>query len=117
MFVAFRHETARSATEWNLWVQRDKQVLADIMQEHGIEWEQLGTHEEHLSVLEHKQQERSKEVKELDSAIAQKRNEVEKIEGALQAVQKQVVELDKIEAVSAKKGAFERPGNTAAQRL
>lgn len=93
----------RSATEWNLWVQREKQVLSDIMQEHGIEWEQLGTHEEHLSVLEYKKQERSKEVKELDSAIAQKRTEVEKIEGTLQAVQKQVVDLDKIEAVSAKK--------------
>lgn len=93
----------RSATEWNLWVQREKQVLADIMQEHGIEWEQLGTHEEHLSVLEYKKQERSKEVKELDSAIAQKRTEVEKIENTLQAVQKQVVDLDKIEAVSAKK--------------
>lgn len=93
----------RSATEWNLWVQREKQVLADIMQEHGIEWEQLGTHEEHLSVLEYKKQERSKEVKELDSAIAQKRTEVEKIEDTLQAVQKQVVDLDKIEAVSAKK--------------
>lgn len=48
-------------------------------------------------------QERSKEVKELDSAIAQKRTEVEKIEDTLQAVQKQVVDLDKIEAVSAKK--------------
>ena len=93
----------RSATEWNLWVQREKQVLADIMQEHGIEWEQLGTHEEHLSVLEYKKQERSKEVRELDSAIAQKRTEVEKIEDTLQAVQKQVVDLDKIEAVSAKK--------------
>lgn len=93
----------RSATEWNLWVQREKQVLADIMQEHGIEWEQLGTHEEHLSVLEYKKQERSKEVKKLDSAIAQKRIEVEKIEDTLQAVQKQVVDLDKIEAVSAKK--------------
>ena len=93
----------RSATEWNLWVQREKQVLADIMQEHGIEWEQLGTHEEHLSVLEYKKQERSKEVRELDSAIAQKRTEVEKIEDTLQAVQKQVVDLDKIEAVSTKK--------------
>ena len=93
----------RSATEWNLWVQREKQVLADIMQERGIEWEQLGTHEEHLSVLEYKKQERSKEVKELDSAIALKRTEVEKIEDTLQAVQKQAVDLDKIEAVSAKK--------------
>lgn len=93
----------RSATGWNLWVQREKQVLADIMQEHGIEWEQLGTREKHLSVLEYKKQERSKEVKELDSTIAQKRTEEEKIEDTLQAVQKQVVDLDKIEAVSAKK--------------
>ena len=53
--------------------------------------------------MEYKKQERSKEVKELDSAIAQKRTEVEKIEDTLQAVQKQVVDLDKIEAVSAKK--------------
>ena len=68
-----------------------------------MEWEQLGTHEEHLSVLEYKKQERSKEVKELDSAIALKRTEVEKIEDTLQAVQKQAVDLDKIEAVSAKK--------------
>lgn len=56
-----------------------------------------------MSVLEYKKQERSKEVKELDSAIAQKRTEVEKIEDTLQAVQKQVVDLDKIEAVNAKK--------------
>lgn len=42
-------------------------------------WEPLGTHEEHLSVLEYKKQESSKEVKELDSAIAQKRTEVEKM--------------------------------------
>lgn len=56
-----------------------------------------------LVLLEYKKQERSKEVKELDSAIAQKRTEVEKIEDTLQAVQKQVVDLDKIEAVSAKK--------------
>ena len=56
-----------------------------------------------MSVLEYKKQERSKEVKELDSAIALKRTEVEKIEDTLQAVQKQVVDLDKIEAVSVKK--------------
>ena len=29
----------RSATEWNQWAQSEKQVLAEIMQEHGIEWE------------------------------------------------------------------------------
>ncbi len=50
----------RSATEWNQWAQSEKQVLAEIMLEHGIEWEQLGTHEEHLSVLDYKKQERAK---------------------------------------------------------
>ena len=44
----------RSATEWNQWAQSEKQVLAETMLEHGIEWEQLGTHEEHLSVLDYK---------------------------------------------------------------
>ena len=32
------------------------------MERHGIEWEQKGTHEEHLSVLDLKKRERSKEV-------------------------------------------------------
>ena len=40
------------------------------MLEHGIEWEQLGTHEEHLSVLDYKKQERAKEVRALDTTIA-----------------------------------------------
>ena len=62
----------RSATEWNQWAQSEKQVLAEIMQEHGIEWEHLGTHEEHLSVLDYKKQERAKEVRALDTTIAEK---------------------------------------------
>ena len=38
------------------------------MERHGIEWEQKGTHEEHLSVLDFKKQERSKEVAALEAA-------------------------------------------------
>lgn len=93
----------RSATEWNQWAQSEKQVLAEIMQEHGIEWEQLGTHEEHLSVLDYKKQERAKEVRALDTTIAEKQTQVDEIEQTLQSVQKQVVDLDKIENVSVKK--------------
>lgn len=93
----------RSATEWNQWAQSEKQVLAEIMLEHGIEWEQLGTHEEHLSVLDYKKQERAKEVRALDTTIAEKQTQVSEIEQTLQSVQKQVVDLDKIENVSVKK--------------
>lgn len=28
----------------------EKKVLAEIAKQHGIEWEQKGTHEEHLNV-------------------------------------------------------------------
>ena len=93
----------RSATEWNQWAQSEKQVLAEIMQEHGIEWEQLGTHEEHLSVLDYKKQERAKEVRALDTTIAEKQTQVDEIEQTLQSVQKQVIDIDKIENISVKK--------------
>lgn len=90
----------RSATEWNQWAQSEKQVLAEIMLEHGIEWEQLGAHEEHLSVLDYKKQERAKEVRALDTTIAEKQTQVDKIEQTLQSVQKQVIDIDKIENIS-----------------
>ena len=93
----------RSATEWNQWAQSEKQVLAEIMLEHGIEWEQLGTHEEHLSVLDYKKQERAKEVRALDTTIAEKQTQVDEIEQTLQSVQKQVIDIDKIENISVKK--------------
>ena len=93
----------RSSTEWNQWAQSEKQVLAEIMIEHGIEWEQLGTHEEHLSVLDYKKQERAKEVRALDTAIEEKQAKVDEIEQTLQSVQQRVVDLDKIENVSVKK--------------
>nr|WP_302376810.1 plasmid recombination protein [uncultured Gemmiger sp.] len=93
----------RSATEWNQWAQNEKQALAEIMLEHGIEWEQLGTHKEHLSVLDYKKQERAKEVRALDSTIAEKQTQIDEIEQTLQSVQKQVIDIDKIENISVKK--------------
>lgn len=78
-------------------------MLAEIMLEHGIEWEQLGTHEEHLSVLDYKKQERAKEVRALDTTIAEKQTQIDEIEQMLQSVQKQVIDIDKIENISVKK--------------
>ena len=59
----------KSHTELNQWIEAEKQVLASIMARHDIEWEQKGTHEEHLSVLDYKKQERSKEVSALENQI------------------------------------------------
>ena len=59
----------KSHTELNQWIESEKQALASIMARHDIEWEQKGTHEEHLSVLDYKKQERSKEVAALENQV------------------------------------------------
>lgn len=51
--------SSRSDTEWNRWANREKEQLASIMERHGIEWEQKGTHEEHLEVLDYKKKVRA----------------------------------------------------------
>lgn len=56
----------RIETELNQWVAAEKQQLASIMLDHGIEWEQKGTHEKHLSLLDFEKQERAKEVAALE---------------------------------------------------
>ena len=93
----------RRATEWTQWVESEKKQLAIVMERHEIQWEQLGTHNEHLSVLDYKKQERAKEVQALDTTIAEKQTQVDEIEQTLQSVQQQMVDLDKIENVSVKK--------------
>ncbi len=59
----------RSLTERDFWVQKEKEALAEIMLEHGIEWEQKGEHKEHLSVLEFKREKRKEELAELEQTI------------------------------------------------
>ena len=53
-------------TELNQWINHEKEVLAEIARQHGIEWEQKGTHEEHLDVYNFKKKERKKEVQALE---------------------------------------------------
>ena len=55
----------RGATEWNQWIEAEKQELSKVMERYGVQWKQLGTHNKHLSVLDFEKQERQKEVKEL----------------------------------------------------
>ena len=70
---------SRSETEWNQWVNNEKEQLARVMEEHNISWEKKGTHEEHLSVMDYKKQERSKELKELETKVEDKKIEYNKL--------------------------------------
>lgn len=64
----------RTETEWNQWIQSEKEELALVMERHGVEWEQKGTQEKHLSVLEYEKKMRAAEVAELDNLIEQKQS-------------------------------------------
>ena len=69
----------RSETERNQWVAAEKERLAEIMLQHGIEWEKKGTHEKHLSVLDFERKERAKEVAELEQTISGSKEELSNI--------------------------------------
>lgn len=117
MALGFKGGT-RQETELNQWVMAEKQQLAAIMLEHGIEWEQKGTHEKHLSLLDFEKKERAKEVSMLEkqkseleehNAIMQEVNEkyldqLERVEKDIFSAQESRKEVDK-QAEQAKKKA------------
>ena len=83
--------------ELNRWILSEKKVLAEIMERHGIKWEQKGTHEQHLSVLDFKKQERLKELAKLEKQIDDKKLEVEKLEATIGKIKVAKVSLSHIE--------------------
>ncbi len=74
----------RGDTEWNQWVQSEKEQLAAVMERNNIKWEHKETHNKHLSVLDYKKQEREKEVATLDEQIAEKIDEVKSLSDRVQ---------------------------------
>lgn len=86
----------KSHTELNQWIEAEKQVLASIMARHDIEWEQKGTHEEHLSVLDYKKQERSKEVAALETQIGALQEQTATAETMLSEKQEQLDDIASI---------------------
>ena len=56
---------SKHETEWSLWVESEKAELAKVMERYGVEWEQKGTHEKHLSVYDYEKKMRSEEVEKL----------------------------------------------------
>lgn len=81
-------------TEWNLFVSREKEQLAKIMQSHGIEWRKLGTHEKHLSVLDYEKKMRSLEVAELTERVDFLKDSKEELEEELFEAERKHRELN-----------------------
>lgn len=90
---------SRSETEWNQWVQSEKEQLAAVMERHGIEWEHKGTHEKHLSVLDYKKQEREKEVERLDIQLSEKQDEYKILSDRVRSYDKGIEDLKTLESV------------------
>jgi len=83
---------ARGDTEWSQWVRSEKEQLSQVMERHDIEWEQLGTHDEHLSVVNYKKEQRSKEVKAIEKTLSK--------------LQQKQVDVQAVDAIGAKPVPF-----------
>lgn len=88
----------RGETEWNQWINSEKEELAAVMERHGIRWWQKGTHKKHLSVLNFEKQERAKEFAELSEKRDVKLAELLRLEDMEQRYLEDVDKLDQKQA-------------------
>ena len=86
---------SRSETELNQWVQSEKEKLAMVMRENEIEWEQKGTHETHLSVLDYKKKVREQEVEELTEHKKLLEHNLHDISECVNEIQKEKEQVEK----------------------
>lgn len=88
---------SRGDTEWSQWVLSEKEQLAAVMERYGIEWEQKGTHEKHLSVLDYKKQQRTEEIERLESKITDKQTEFETLSKRIENFDKGTTALSQMQ--------------------
>lgn len=103
------HGGTRGDTEWSQWVRSEKEQLALVMERHGIEWEDKGTHDKHLSVLDYKKQEREKEIAAFDEQIAERKDEVRSLGQRVRNFDGGLKELQKVEQALDFDDAFQLP--------
>ena len=88
----------RGDTEWSQWVRAEKEQLASVMERHGIEWEDKGTHDQHLSVLDYKKEQRAREVAALEVEQAQKQEQMDRQEQRLKELAPAVKNMEQLAA-------------------
>ena len=100
-------------TELNQWINHEKEVPAVTTNQYGIEWEQKGTHEEHLDVYNFKKKERKKEVQKLEQEKESLTVENEELTAQIaeSRVDIQALKDDKEQAIKAKQEAEQKAGN------
>ena len=86
---------SRSETELNQWVQSEKEKLAMVMRENEIEWDQKGTHEPHLPVLDYKKKVREQEVEELTEHKNLLEHDLHDISECVDEIQKEKEKVEK----------------------
>jgi len=86
----------RGDTEWSQWVRAEKEQLAQVMERHGIEWEDKGTHDKHLSVLDYKKEQRAQEIAALETVKAEKESQVESQEQRLKELASAVKNMERL---------------------
>ena len=88
----------RGDTEWSQWVRSEKEQLSAVMERHGIEWEDKGTHDKHLSVLDYKKEQRTKEIAALETVKAEKESQVESQERRLKELAPAMKDMERLAA-------------------
>ncbi|MBE6869667.1 MAG: recombinase [Ruminococcus albus] len=76
------------------WIEHEKEMLAGIMKSYGIEWEQLGSHEQHLDVLDYKKKMRAQEVRVLENKVECTQHQLESTERVLRDADETLARLD-----------------------
>ncbi len=95
-------------TEWKQWAEAEKDDIVLIMRRYGIDWKKKNAHNQNLSVLDYKKQERAKEVVALE----------EELEGAqvvLELKEERIESLDK--EIESKRDGFRKEQSEAQKRL
>ena len=94
-------------TEWKQWAEAEKDNIALIMRQYGIDWKKKNTHNQHLSVLDYKKQERVKEVAALE----------EKMEGAQVVLELKEERIESLEKEIEDKHVSIRKEQSEAQKM
>ncbi|MBQ6632703.1 MAG: plasmid recombination protein [Ruminococcus sp.] len=97
-----------------LWIDSEKQALADIMGGYGIEWQQLDTHEQHLDVLDYKKKMRTREVAVLENKVQTTNSIIESRQRVLESADEVIDRLDR--EYAEKTDMVEQLDNTIAEK-
>jgi len=106
----------RSENERNQWVYSEKEALSKIMLNFDVEWEQKGTKEKHLSLLEFEKKKRSEEVDQLEKEIEMIQNTLNKKEAMINSIKVNISkETQELKSIKAKKVKIESINNIEAK--